>query len=435
MKRHLALLIVMLSIGLAACSDGGSAAPSATEQRANTVRNPVVDWAAIIQPAVHSPGEPRTPGSSEIVHTTIHLAVYDAVVAVEGGYTPYATPVAAPDGADLAAAVATAAYKAARGRVAPSQFARLDQEYDTYLRSIPDGTAKTDGVKVGEAAAAGVLARRANDRFDNVVAYRCSAVPTPAGEFEPNGGCGTEPIDAKLAQVVPFTFADPAAFRPDGPDPLTSDRWAADLREVKDYGRADSALRTPEQTDVAYFWSEHAYVHWNRNLSALAISRGLDVLETARLFAMAHTAAADALIAGFDAKYFFRTWRPRTAIPRAAEDGNQATEADPAWKPLLSVNHPEYPSGHGFYSGAFTAAAAAFFGTDKVEVKMVTSKEAVPQVRTTERTFQSLSALIREVSDARVWSGLHYRNSMDEGAALGRRIADHVTQHYFRPRH
>jgi hypothetical protein len=266
------------------------------------------------------------------------------------------------------------------------------------------------------------------------VSYRCSADPTPAGEFDPNGGCGTEPVDAKLAQVTPFTFSDPAKFRPDGPDPFSSKRWAVDFREVKDYGGADSTLRTAEQTDVAYFWSEHGYVHWNRNLNSLALSRGLGVLETARLFAMAHTAAADAIIAGFEAKYFFRTWRPRTAIPRAAEDGHPGTDPDPAWKPLLNVNHPEYPAGHGFYSGALTDAVAAFFGTDTVEMKIVTSKEAVPQLMRTERTYTSLSALMQDVSDARVWSGLHYRNSMDEGAALGHRVAEHVTEHYFRPR-
>ena len=432
MKRHLALLVVMLSTGLVACTDAGSATPPPAEQRANTVSNPVVDWAGIIQPAVHNSAEPRPAGSSQVLHTIIHLAVYDAVVAIRGGYEPYATPVDAPDGADIAAAVATAAYRAARGRVAPSQIARLDQEYDAYLRGIREGRAKADGVKVGEAVAAGILARRANDRLGNAVSYRCSADPPPAGEFEPTGGCGTEPVDAKLAQVVPFTFADPAEFRPDGPDRFTSERWAVDFREVKDYGRADSTLRTAEQTDVAYFWSEHGYVHWNRNLTALAVSRDLDALETARLFAMAHTAAADAIIAGFEAKYFFRTWRPRAAIPRAAEDSNPGTEADPAWKPLLNVNHPEYPSGHGFYSTALTDAVATFFGTDTVEMKIVTSKEAVPQLMTTERTYSSLAALMEQVGNARVWAGLHYRNSMDEGAALGHRVARHVAEHYFR---
>ncbi|MGH9011267.1 MAG: vanadium-dependent haloperoxidase [Acidimicrobiia bacterium] len=393
MKRHLALLLVTVSIaGSAACGDAGSAVTPRAEAQAVTDRNPVVDWAAIIQPAVHSPGEPRPPGSSEVLHTIVHLAVYDAVVAIEGGYEPYATAMDAPQGADVAAAVAAAAYRTARGRVAPSQFARLDREYESYLAGIPESQAKSDGVKIGEAAADGVLARRRNDGFSNALPYRCSANPLPVGEFEPDGGCGTEPIDAKLAQVVPFTLESPAAFRPDGPDPLTSERWVADFQEVKDFGRVDSTLRTADQTDLVYFWSEHAYVQWNRNLSGLALSEGLDVLDTARLFAMAHTAGADAIIAGVEAKYFFRTWRPRTAIPRAAEDGNPKTEPDPASKPLLAVNHPEYPSGHAFFSTALTDAVAAFFGTDQVKLKIVTSKETVPQLVTTERTYTSLAA-------------------------------------------
>lgn len=434
MKRQVALFMIIVStVGMAACGDAGSATPSVTSP-AVAVRNPVVDWAAIVQPAVHNPAEPRPPGSSEVLHTIAHLAVYDAVVAIEGGYEPYATDVKAPEGADRRAAVATAAYRAARGRVAPSQFRYLDRQYETYLESVPDGRAKTDGIAVGEAAAQGVLARRAHDRFDVAVAYRCSADPPPTGEFEPNGGCGSEPVDAKLAQVVPFTFAKPAEFRPDGPDPFSSDRWVADFDEVKAYGRADSTVRTSEQTDVAYFWSEHGYVQWNRNLSALAVAKGLDALGTARLFAMAHTAAADAAIAGLEAKYFFRTWRPETAIARAAEDGNPKTLPDPAWTPLLTVNHPEYPSGHAFFSTALVDAIAAFFGTDEVQLTITTSKEAVPQLVTTERSYTSLVALLDEVDNARVWAGLHYRNSMHEGTALGHQIAAHVMKHHFRPR-
>jgi hypothetical protein len=377
MRRHLGVLVLAASItGVAACG----ASRSAATQNAATDGNPVTDWASIIQPSVHNPSEPRPPGSSEVLHTIAQLAVYDAVVAIEGGYEPYTTAIEAPEGADLSAAVATAAYRAARGRVASSQFANLDREYQAYMVSLPDSQAKNHGVEVGEAAADGILARRANDGFSNAVAYQCSANPPPAGEFEPNGGCGTEPVDAKLAQVTPFTFRDPAQFRPDGPDPFTSDRWVEDLEEVKAYGRVDSSVRTPEQTDLAYFRSEHAYAHWNRNLISLAMARRLDVLETARLFAMAHTAGSDAAIAGLEAKYFHRTWRPRTSIPRAAEDGNPRTTPDPTWDPLLTVNHPEYPSGHAFFSTALTDAVTAFFGTDEVEWTIVTSKDAVPQV-------------------------------------------------------
>jgi vanadium-dependent haloperoxidase-like protein len=196
-------------------------------------------------------------------------------------------------------------------------------------------------------------------------------------------------VDAKLARVKPFTFGDPAQLRPNGPDPFTSGRWVEDFDKVKAYGRSDSSVRTPEQTDVAYFWSEHGYVHWNPNLIGLALARDLDVLETARLFAMAYTAASDAVIAGVEAKYFYRTWRPRTAIPRATEDGNPRTVPDPTWTPLLTVNHPEYPSGHALLSTALTEAVAEFFGTDDVEWTIVTSKDAVPQLVQTKRTYRA----------------------------------------------
>ena len=147
-----------------------------------------------------------------------------------------------------------------------------------------------------------MLALRANDRFENVVLYQCSSSPPPAGEFEPNGGCSTQPVDVKVAQILPFTFSDLNQFRPDGPDPLTSNAYTEDFIETRDYGRIDSQFRSPEQTDIVYLWSEHTYGHWNRNLINLAISRGLSDRDTARLFAMVQSAAADAIIAGFEAK-------------------------------------------------------------------------------------------------------------------------------------
>jgi vanadium-dependent haloperoxidase-like protein len=429
-RAHLAILLLVASIaGLATYSS----ASGATQETA-TEGNAVTEWASMVQPAIHNAKEPRPPASSEVLHTIVQLAVYDAVVAIEGGYKPYHTAIKAPADADINAAVARAAYRAARGRAATSQFTYLDGEYRSYMAKIPDGQPKTHGLEVGEAAAAGILALRANDGFSKAVAYRCSANPPPAGEFEPNGGCGTEPVDAKIAQVKPFTFESPAQFRPDGPDPFTSDRWVADFDEVKTYGGKDSSVRTAEETDLVYFWSEHSYAHWNRNLIGLAVARHLNVLDTARLFAMAHTAASDALIAGFEAKYFFRTWRPRTAIHRADDDGNPRTAPDPGWTPLLSVNHPEYPSGHGFYTTALTEAVAACLGTHDVEWTIVTSKEAVPQLVQTQRTYKSLNAIVDDVENARVWAGLHYRNSMTEGADLGRKVAEHVTGGFFRPR-
>jgi hypothetical protein len=396
-------------------------------------QNVVTDWAAIVQPAINNAAAPRPPASSEVLHTMIALAIYDAVMAVEGGYQPYALRMRAPAGADIRAAVATAAHRTARVRVVVSQVAYLDAQYAYYMLSIPDGSAKTAGIQVGEAAANAILAARADDGFSNVAPYTCTSNPPPVGEFEPNAGCGTQPVDAPLGQVRPFTFVNPSRFQPDGPDPMTSSAYAEDFIETRDYGRVNSPVRTAAQTDIVYFWSEHSYVQWNRNLISLAISRGLDVRDTARLFAMVHTSAADSVIVGFGAKYVYRYWRPRTAIPRADTDGNPDTDPDPTWTPLLTVNHPEYPSGHGFYSTAVTDAVGMFFGTNKIVWTITTSQAAVPQVVQTARTYHNLNAMMREIDDARVWAGLHWRHSMRHGGQVGRKVAKHVCDNFFQP--
>lgn len=416
------VISVLFGIGLPAAPAGAATGP-----------NVVTEWALIVQTAIHNPSEPRGAGSSYVLQAITQLAVYDAVVAIEGGFEPFHTAAKAAKDADVRAAVATAAYKAARGRVAPSQFGYLDDRYGTYMATIPDGPPKQHGIEVGEATAAGILALRANDGFSSTVTYQCSGTPLKVGEFEPDGGCTVQPIETRLAQVTPFTFANPAQFRPDGPSPHASDQWAADFDEVKAYGRADSTVRTAEQTDIAYFWSENPYVHWNRNITNLALAKGLGVAESARLLAMLWTVMSDTVFAGLEAKYFYRTWRPRSAIPRAAEDDNPKTIPDPTWTPLLSVNHPEYPSAHAFVTGGMVVALASFFGTDQVEWTIETSKTAVPKLVQTQRTYPNLGAMTADINNARVWAGLHYRNSMTAGNVLGTRVGQHVIKDRFRP--
>jgi hypothetical protein len=203
---------IVLGLMLAACAD--SSAPSEgrrdawargedTQRRKGTplvlaAPNVVTDWAGIVQVAIHNATAPRPPASAQVLHAIIVLAMYDATMAIEGGYEPFASSLQAPAGADVRAAVATAAYRTARARVLASQLAYLDAQYTAYLAGIPDGQAKDDGIGVGEGAAAALIALRSNDGFDNNVSYQCSAVPTPAGEFEPNAGCGTQPVDAKM---------------------------------------------------------------------------------------------------------------------------------------------------------------------------------------------------------------------------------------------
>jgi hypothetical protein len=159
----------------------------------------------------------------------------------------------------------------------------------------------------------------------------------------------------------------------------------------------------------------------------------LNVRDAARFFAMVYTATADSGIVGFSTKYYYRLWRPRTAIPKADTDGNPDTDPDPTWRPLISVNHPEYPSGHSFNTGALTDAMARFFGTAKITWTLTANKAAIPQLVKTERTYTNLHAIMRELENARVWAGLHWRHSMYHGADIGRQVARHVGDNFFQP--
>ena len=393
-------------------------------------QNVVTDWATIVQPALNTPA--KLPAVQMVLRAMVQIAVYDSVVAIEGGYQPFAAAITAPPGADVRAAVATAAYLTARARVAASQVPGLDNAFQTYMANIPAGAARDDGASVGAAAATAVVALRSNDGMANTVLYACSANPPPAGEFEPDGGCDSQPAGTNVGQIRPFTFTDSARFRPDGPNPLTSNAYIEDFFETRDFGRSDSNVRSPEQTDIAYFWQA---VNIHQGLTDLAISRALDIRDTARFLAMVYTAAADANIAGFEAKYFYRSWRPRTAIPRADADGNPDTDADPTWRPLITVNHPEYPSAHSYSTTAITDTVARFFRTNKVTWTLTASRAAIPQLVQTERTYYDLNALMREIYDARVWAGLHWRHSMMHGAQIGRKVSKYVSDNFFLPSH
>jgi hypothetical protein len=389
-------------------------------------QNAITDWETLIQPAVVATA-PGPPNNAIILYATISLAMYDATVAVGGGYQPFFAKIPAEPGADVRAAIAAAAYQTALARLAASQKPYLDTAYMTYLSGIPAGSSRDAGVKVGEQAAAAVIASRANDGFNVYPPYVCSSVPPPAGEFEPNGGCGTLPIGTNVSQMMPFALKDRTQFQPNGPPPFRSNVYTRDIEETRDFGRSDSSFRTAEQTDIAYFWQ---FVATHTNLINLVISQGLNVVDSARFFGMVYTSMADGAIAGFATKYHYRFWRPRTAIPRAAEDGNPDTTPDATWTPLISVNHPEYPSAHAFVSTAMADAIAKILGTSKVTWTVTSGPN--PLLVKTKRTYYDLNDMLDEIYSARVWAGLHWRNSSFEGAALGRKVADYIEAHFFR---
>ena len=204
--------------------------------------------------------------------------------------------------------------------------------------------------------------------------------------------------------------------------------YAADLKEVMKLGRADSTVRTEEQTHTALFWTDHDVPQWNRNLVRLAAERGLNPVQAARMLAMAHVAGSDAMIACFDAKYHYLSWRPLHAIPRADTDGNPRTEPDATWQPLRPTpNHPEYPSAHACHTTAITVALESFFGTSAVPFSLDSL------VTGDARHYDRLKDVVREVNNARVWAGFHFRNSDQEGSALGRRVGRFVVRNFFQP--
>ena len=368
------------------------------------------------------------PGEAAVYMGIAHVAIYDAAVAIDGGYQPYAfTGIARPD-ASPAAAIATATYNTLTG-LQPQLGANqtvLDTDYAAYIASIPDGAPKDDGVALGQQVAAAVLARRANDGRGCSTTLADLGLPAPGpGIWQPAPG---PVLGLCLPGRRPLALISASQFRPDGPNALTSAEYAADLNQVEQLGSANSTTRTPDQTMQARFWTDHDIRQWNDGLLRLASARGLNLVQTARMLAMAHVAGSDAMIACFDAKYHYFFWRPYQAIPLAGTDGNPDTVADSNWTPLgTTPNFPEYPSAHACDSTAVVEALDAFFGTDSVAFTLDS------RVTHTIRDYQRLHDIVKDVDWARVLVGFHFRNSDLQGTALGRAVARYVVRNFFQP--
>jgi hypothetical protein len=379
----------------------------------------------------------KFPGEAAVYMGIVHVAIYDAAVAIYGGYQPYAATPTAPADTSPEAAIATAAYETLTGlqpQLGASQ-AILDNDYAAYLAAIPDGTAaeqaaKQDGIDVGDQVAQAVLALRQNDGRGCSTTLQDLGPPPPGpGVWQPNP---TGPVlGLCLPGMRPLALQSASQFRPDGPNALTSQEYTDDFNQVKDLGRATSTTRTPDQTNQALFWTDHDIRMWNDALLRLAQDQGLDLIQTARMLAMAHVAGGDAMIACFDAKYHYWFWRPYQAIHLADTDGNPNTVADATWQPLRATpNFPEYPSAHACHSTAIVEALDAFFGTDQIPI---TLDSRAPDVTQRTRTFDRLHDVVKDVDWARVLVGIHFRNSDLQGTALGRAVGRYVDDNYFQP--
>ena len=413
-----------------------------------TADNTVIEWNAIASTAINSTaGQP--PHAAFLSIAIVQGAVYDAVNAIDGGHQPYLVAPSANSTDSKQAAAATAAFRVLVGfpeRVPPltglfpSQRSALQPLYDASLARVPDGTAKAGGIAVGEAAAAAMLTERANDGRFGPFSVVEGLDPGQWRKTPPN--FGGDPA-AWVANVRPFLVPDAAMLRTDGPNALTSGAYLSDFNEVKELGSLTSTKRTADETAAAIFWQDSAPAIWNRTFRDLAVSRSLDIVDTARLLAMTNLSSADAVIGCWNDKYYWKFWRPITAIRDAANDGNPATIADPNWlplfnpsvpvsgPPLVTPGFPDHPSGHSCASGAAVYALQAFFGTDKIAFT-ATSNKCSP-TPCPPRTFTRFSRALKEITDARVWGGIHFRTADVQGSVLGKKVVQFMTKNFFKP--
>jgi hypothetical protein len=396
-------------------------------------QNPVTDWNDIAITAAVAANQTTSPGSfnqpsSMMYLAYVHLAVFDAVNAIDHQYHSYGPDITATGTASKEAATIEAAYRMCL-YLFPDQAATLATKYNTSTAAISDGAAKSDGMQAGLAAANSIIALRTGDGRLATVPYTWPSIPT-AGVWTPTPPAFASPILTWFGHVVPFTMTRPSQFRPGPPPNLYSEKWANAYNETKDFGALNSTVRTPQQTEVALFWTDHAGKQFGRAFRALAIARNLDVSESARLFATLYAAGADSAIGCFNAKYHYNFWRPITAIQNGDIDGNPNTAKDASWAAIVATPaFPEYPSAHSCMAGGFAGALQNFFGTSKVTL-VVTST-----VTNTTHTFTDTRDIVTEMAEARIDAGFHYRFSVNEGAELGSDVARQISKRYFRPRH
>jgi hypothetical protein len=410
--RSLASTIALLAIGLL------TAAPAAASEDA------VMEWNQIALAATVTAGQGPLPQIRTMA--IVQISVHDAVNAITCEHRTYLWIVCGPWGSPDAAVIA-AAHRALVGLL-PAQTQALNDARAASLaaRGLTDGS---PGVAFGEAVAAVILAIRAHDG-----AAQAQFPYTAEGAGTPGVWVATGPVPALLpgwGHVTPWVVPSLLPFRPNGPPPLYSRRYARDYNEVKEIGALASVSRTDEQTEIARFWLASPAAIWNGVARQMIQAQGLSLSATARALALIYLASADASIACWDAKYTVNFWRPVTAIRYGDLDDNEYTEADPDWTPLFPTPpHPEYVSGHSTNSSAMATVLMLMFG-DKPAAEIIATS---PTNAGFERHWATLSEGVEEVIEARIYAGIHYRTSDEEGARLGRRIARFVVNHALRAR-
>jgi hypothetical protein len=352
----------------------------------------------------------------------VHAAMFDAVNSIERRYRPYLVELPAqPTTSKEAAAAAAAAVVLAT--IDAKTAGEMKAALASYLASIPDGAAKSDGIRLGEAIAARVLEARANDGSEAPDAYRPRTTP---GVYVPT----PITISSMWPDMKPFVMTTGSQFRPKPPIALESEEWARDYNELKDYGGQNSAKRTAQQTETARFWLVGPPAAYHPFVRQLVTAKQMSVVDSARFMALAAVGLSDAIIAVLDAKYHYNFWRPITAIRNGDMDGNPATDREATWQPIAPTPmHPEYPCAHCIQSGAVAGVVKAVLGTADIPEIAMTSPTA-PGVT---HRWTSMTVFTEEIASARIWAGFHYRFSTRVGTEMGLQIGEYVVKNVMQP--
>ncbi len=416
------LVVLVCAVPLAAEATGSAALHSpdarATKERGNQV---IIDWNVHTQDASGANSPPRRARTFAMVS----IAVHDALNGIENKYARYASSARDP----LASPVAAAAQAAHDVLVAlfPEQQDGLDTKLAASLDDVKDQRALARGVALGAAAAADLLALRANDGSNVVPSYTPTLLP---GRWRPTPPANAPALEPGWGNVTPFGLSSGSQFRSAAPYALDSAEYTADWVELRDYGSATSTFRSADQTSYAHFWYEPSAVGWNRLARVALALRHKNIWKSARLFALMNMGIADAYIASFDTKYQFENWRPITAIREADTDGNPDTTLEPAWTPLRPTPPmPDQTSGHTVAGFAARAALVEVFGEDVNEPISMTSTTAVPAGST--RSWHTFTQAARENAESRIVVGIHFRKSCVDGETQGRAVGDWIVDNYF----
>ena len=411
----ISLLVSLLFAGL--CPAGG--------QTTSPTANPVIQWNQVLLTIVRTPGaQPAT------VHPTrsfamLHAAIYDAVNSIDRSHEPYRVELSGVSRHASQEAAADAAAHDVLVTLYPKFQTALDADLQKLLAVIPDSSVKAEGVEVGRRVAANILAARGHDGSD--------AIPP---EFVPDNAPGSyqlTPPNFKPAQfthwskVTPFAIESANQFRPGPPPALSTDAYADAFNEIKSVGMLNSTMATPEQKQVGLFWNGAIQNYWNEVAQTLALDHNLSTASTARLFALLNLAAADSVIAFYDAKYTYNFWRPVTAIREASIAINPATTPDPNWLPQSTNTAPDpsYPGAHAAISHAAAVVLTEFFDSDNFN-QGVTS-ETLPGVQ---RSFKTISDIAAEATLSRVLAGQHFRFDENAGSELGNNVGEFVSGNF-----